>query len=393
MPTDAARIGARLESLALFRELLEDELVFALTNHLVSPSRLSYAELAGAVYESGMPLGEYLLAAALGSENAYVRARAEGREPSAGVLDALELELETLQLAADLGSEDLLAGRGMLPGDREMLPAIDTCKLDLAGEYRARTDELERWGYGIYAGHRAFVLDETGEIVPVLHPDTTSLSDLYGYEREKDIIVRNTRALIARRPAANILLTGDAGTGKSSTVKAVVNELADEGLRIIELRKSQLHLLPGLLDELNRNPLAFILFIDDLSFSSNDDDYAALKAILEGSVAAKSRNVAVYATSNRRHLVRERMSDREGDEVHLRDTLQEVASLSERFGIRVSFSRPDKDTYLEIVRALAEAAGLSPDEETDAAAERFALRGGGRSARRARQFVDSLLAE
>ena len=390
MPS-TAEIGARLESLALFRELLEDDVVFALADYLVAPSRLAYAELAAAIYESGHAVGEHLLQAALGSENAYVHALAEGRKPSKGVASALELELEALQLAADLDADDLLAP---LDGaTRQTLPAIDTCAVDIAGTYRARTADLARFGYGAYATHRAFFLDDDGRIAPVEHPDPTRIAGLYGYEREKSVIIANTRALIARRPAANILITGDAGTGKSSTVKAVVNELADEGLRIIELRKSQLHLLPALLDELNRNPLAFILFIDDLSFSASDDDYAALKAVLEGSVAAKSANVVVYATSNRRHLVRERFSDREGDEVHLRDTLQEVASLSERFGIRVSFSRPDKVTYLEIVRALASAAGLVPSGEMDEAAERFALRGGGRSARRARQFVDSLLAD
>ncbi len=389
MAVDYAELGARLESLALFRDLLNDEVVFALADYLAAPSRLAYAELAGAVYDSAQPLGEHILDVALASDNAYVRALAEGRRPSAGALRALDLELQTLDEAAKLGSDELAS-----LVDEGTLPPIDVCEVSVADTYRERTQELGRWGYGIYAANRAFVLDDAGEIVPVLHPDETRLSDLVGYEREKAVIVENTRALLKRLPAANILLTGDAGTGKSSTVKAVVNELAFEGLRIIEVRKSQLHLLPGLLDELNRNPLAFILFIDDLSFSTNDDDYAALKAILEGSVAAKSENVVVYATSNRRHLVRERFSDRDGDDVHLRDTLQEIASLSERFGIRVTFARPDKDTYLGIVRGLVEQYGIKLEEcfDLDIEAERFAMRGGGRSARRARQFVDSLRA-
>ena len=159
-------------------------------------------------------------------------------------------------------------------------------------------------------------------------------------------------------------------------------------------RKEQLHQIPGVLDELNSNPLKFILFIDDLSFQKDDDNFSALKAILEGSVAARSRNVVIYATSNRRHLVKESFSDRDGDDVHRNDTMQEIISLSERFGIQITFQKPNKQTYLGIVRHLAEEAGIElPEGELEARAERFVLGRGGRSARAARQFVDGLIAE
>jgi len=250
------------------------------------------------------------------------------------------------------------------------------------------------YGYGMYARYHVFRVDDEGSIVPVRHPDPIRLSDLVDYERERTIILDNTRALAAGLPAANILLTGDAGTGKSSTVKAVVNELAPRGMRILEVRKEQLRNIPVILDELTRNPLKFIIFIDDLSFSNDDDNFAALKAILEGSVSAKSDNVAIYATSNRRHMVKERFSDREGDDVHRNDTMQEIISLSDRFGIRVSFSKPDKATYLDIVHKLVDDAGIRMDQdELDLLAERFSTRRGGRSARGARQFVDSLLSQ
>ena len=206
-----------------------------------------------------------------------------------------------------------------------------------------------------------FYINEEGTIVPVQNPDEISLSDLYDYKREQTIILDNTKALLEGFPAANILLTGDAGTGKSSTVKAVANELADNGLRIIEVRKEQLHKIPKILDELTENPLKFILFIDDLSFTKDDDNFSALKAILEGSVSAKSGNVVIYATSNRRHLVKENFSDREGDDVHFNDTMQELLSLSERFGIQLTFSRPDKATYLDIVHNLADKQGIIYD--------------------------------
>ena len=212
------------------------------------------------------------------------------------------------------------------------------------------------------------------------------------YQRERNIILGNTSALLAGKPAANILLTGDAGTGKSSTVKAVVNELWCDGLRLIEIRKDQLRVIPKILDELSDNPLKFVLFIDDLSFPKDDDDFGALKAVLEGSVTAKSPNMVIYATSNRRHIIKETFSDREGDDIHRNDTIQELISLSDRFGIHVSFSKPSRETYLRIVRHLAVENDLEiPEKDLDALAERFALERGGRSARLARQFVDGLL--
>ena len=212
------------------------------------------------------------------------------------------------------------------------------------------------------------------------------------YERERQIIIDNTKALLSGKPAANILLTGDAGTGKSSTVKAVANALWEDGLRIVEVRKDQLRVIPKILDELSENPLKFILFIDDLSFLKDDDNFNTLKAVLEGSVTAKSSNVVIYATSNRRHIIKETFSDRDGDDIHRNDTMQELVSLSERFGIHVTFSKPNKETYLHIVHHLAEENGIGmPNTELDLLAERFALERGGRSARLARQFVDGLL--
>jgi len=231
-------------------------------------------------------------------------------------------------------------------------------------------------------------------IVPVTNPDKTELSDLVDYEREKKTIMDNTKALLEGKPAANILLTGDAGTGKSSTLKAVANALWNEGLRIVEVRKDQLRAIPKILNELSKNPLKFVLFIDDLSFLKDDDNFNMLKAVLEGSVTAKSANVVIYATSNRRHIIKEKFSDRDGDEVHRNDTMQELVSLSERFGIHLTFSKPNKETFLHIVNHLADENGIDmPKDELELLAERFALERGGRSARLARQFIDGLLSK
>ena len=158
-------------------------------------------------------------------------------------------------------------------------------------------------GYGMFAKHHVFTV-ENGQLVPVKYPDPQKLSELPGYEQEREKVIANTRALLTGMPANNVLLYGDAGTGKSSTVKAICNEFAAEGLRLVEVKKNQLYQIPDLMDKLAANPLKFILFIDDLSFTANDDNFAALKAILEGSVGGRARNIAVYATSNRRHLIK-----------------------------------------------------------------------------------------
>ena len=184
---------------------------------------------------------------------------------------------------------------------------------------------------------------------------------------------------------------GDAGTGKSSTVKAVVNAFFDSGVRLIELRKDQLSALPYVMGRISENPLKFIIFIDDLSFNKNDDNFSMLKAALEGSASAKADNAVIYATSNRRHIVRETFDDREGGDVHRNDTMQEKLSLSERFGLVVMFGKPTKALYLQIVRELAARYGIDADENLDIKAEEFALRRGNRSARCAEQFIKSLL--
>ena len=387
----------RLRSLAVFRTLLQDPVIQGLAEYLDSlkrdPAEASvslYGEFVSRLYDCGKrTLAGYIQHSVNNDENPYIRMIGQGLEPWPAMEEAVWQELKILQDVADLTPEILrqeLNWAGYLPG-------FSVKRIDIAESYRERCANIGRYGYGIYAKHRMFYLDGENRIVPVRNPDQTRLDSLVDYKREQEIILRNTIALLEVRPAANILLTGDAGTGKSSTVKAVVNELHDRGLRILEVRKEQLHAIPAILDALNSNPLKFILFIDDLSFQRDDDNFSALKAILEGSVSARSSNVVIYATSNRRHLVKESFADREGDDIHRNDTMQETISLSERFGIHVTFQKPNKATYLGIVRHLARERGITmEDAELDRQAEQFALGRGGRSARAARQFVDSLTA-
>ncbi len=379
----------KLDTLCIFRDLLNDPVISSLRAYLENPASAAYAAFAAALYNAnGGNLGEYVKERCLNSENVYVKTVGAGKDVPNYLYAALAAELDTLQEVAELNKETLTASL-----DRKaFLPEFTTTKLRLKEIYLHRAENIGRYGYGIYAKYNMFSVDEAGDIVPVRNSDDIELSDLVDYERERGVIVENTKALLRGKPAANILLTGDAGTGKSSTVKAVANALWKDGLRIVEVRRDQLRAIPKILDELSLNPLKFVLFIDDLSFLKDDDDFNVLKAVLEGSVTAKSNNVVIYATSNRRHIIKEKFSDREGDDIHRNDTMQELVSLSERFGIHVTFSKPNKETFLHIVRHLAEENGIEmPTEELHLLAERFALERGGRSARLARQFIDGLL--
>ncbi len=243
-------------------------------------------------------------------------------------------------------------------------------------------------GYGQFTKSHAFTVIN-GEIVPISKPDDIALQDLKGYEYHKSVIIDNTKLFLGGNHANNILLYGDKGTGKSSTVKAVVNYLKEEGLKIVEVSQNNLEDFQKVYTRLEESPFHFILFLDDISFSKEDDHFSALKAVIEGGIVKQPDNVLIYATSNRRHLIRESLQDREGDDIHLRDTMESVTSLHDRFGIEITFSVPGKDDYLSIVKALAEEKGIPlADQELFVLAERFAIVKGGRSPRTARQFVD-----
>lgn len=244
-----------------------------------------------------------------------------------------------------------------------------------------------RSGSGIFAKHRGFILRDTTLVG--IRPEEVTFADLIGYAREREMVVDNTLALLEGRPANNMLLYGDRGTGKSTTVKALLNEYGDRGLRLVQLTCDQLFSLPEIIATLEQRRNTFIIFIDDLSYDSENAGYTALKSVLEGGLAARPSNVAIYATTNRRHLISERFSERSGDDVHAADTMQEKLSLADRFGITVTFSTPDQEGYINIVFGLLERRGLSFDrDEVRKAAIRWEMRQNGLSPRTARQFAD-----
>ncbi len=389
-----AKLHRSLLGFALLRGILSapvlEKLMAVMEAPEASPARLSaYGSLVSHIYENGDGrLSDCVRRVLFENENLYVRTVAAGGEVPEGIYATLCHELAVLSEAASLSPADFACS---MEKDA-FLPAFLSEDCDLACEYLRRAESLHCYGYGIFASHAMFRINKDNNIRPIGSADPVAMGNFVGYEAERAKVLSNTEAFLAGRPAANVLLYGDAGTGKSSTVKAIVNSLFDRGLRLIELRRDQLLLLPRVMEEISRNPLKFIIFIDDLTFQSGDDRFGMLKATLEGSASAKAKNAVIYATSNRRHIIRESFSEREGSDVHRNDTVQETLSLSERFGLSVLFAKPDKALYLDIVCRLAARAGLKRDpDELARAAEEFALRRGYRSARCAEQFVRSLL--
>jgi uncharacterized protein len=251
-------------------------------------------------------------------------------------------------------------------------------------------------GVGIFGKYRA--LRWKDRLIGIPHPDRVQINALVGYENQKSTLIKNTNSLLAGKPALNILLYGGKGTGKSSLIKGLLDRYPDSQLRLIEVSKSDLIDLPQILDSVTDLPQKFIIFVDDLSFEADDEAFKSLKVVLEGGVTAKPANVVVYATSNRRHLVREYFADRprpqDADDIHHWDTVQEKLSFSDRFGLTLTFEPADQQKYLEIVHHLAAAAKLSINsEDLEAQALQWATRHNGRSGRTARQFIDYLLGE
>jgi predicted AAA+ superfamily ATPase len=386
------QINMKIRSFVVFNNVLEDNVMKAFLNMIDIKEKSDikkveeYSNFTRKLLERSENFSDYIWNLIMFDENIYVRKLASKEIISNMIKQCVLHELQTLQEIATITSQDI---RNEIEYNGFMAEWSTNIEYDFNEMYEERMEKLFTVGYGIYSNNIMFTYDK-GKVVPVKYPDNIKLSSHIGYERERKRIIDNTYAFIKGKPAANVLLYGDAGTGKSSTVKAIVNEYANEGLRMIEVRKGDLLEIPKLIEELANNPLKFILFIDDLSFAKNNEEIGALKAILEGSVTAKTSNVVIYATSNRRHLVQESFSEREGDDIHRNETIQEQISLSDRFGLSICFSKPGKKEYLDIIHGLLEEYEVKDIENIDMLAEQHAMSRGGRSGRTARQFVEYL---
>ncbi|MDR1246991.1 MAG: ATP-binding protein [Clostridiales Family XIII bacterium] len=345
----------------------------------------------------------HILGLIIGDENAFSLSSERGCfDNDLIALAAVEIptlkalyELDWNRIAAVFGGEtSCVANMRPTPAEGESAGAAPDAVLltpDANDAARALAEYYSREGCGVLADYAAFRW-ETG-LVGVRDRDSVSFDDLIGYERQKEQIIENAEFFVSGKPYSNMLLYGDRGTGKSSSVKALLNMFRPRGLRLVALPKADIDALPVLTDALAPRGCKFIVFIDDLSFEENETGYKSFKSALEGSVRSQPANILVCATSNRRNIIKEVWREREDrDEINLNDALQEKRSLADRFGLTVTFSAPDKSEYLDIVRGLARREGLETDEnELTGLALQWELRHSGRSGRAARQFVNYML--
>ena len=305
---------------------------------------------------------------------------------------AARRDVDALLQLARLGAEDIrVALKPILTEEYvsvlDNLPAWETGAPFTFEELAAFYQEN---GAGLYAKYRAFLWEE-GQLVPVADPDCPHPVELLGYDQQRKQVLDNTRLLVEGKPSNNVLLFGDGGTGKSATVKSMLYLPGMENLRLIEIQKENLVGMPRLIRSLAGRRQSFILFIDDLAFDQDDKTYSSLKTILEGGLERRPLNVAIYATSNRRHLVRQTFSDRAGDEVDAFETISEKTALAERFGLRIPYMTMSKSEYLALIDHLAGLYHVEMNREVlHAKAMEWEIRHAGRTPRVARQFIASL---
>ncbi|HEY9697232.1 MAG TPA: ATP-binding protein [Trichocoleus sp.] len=415
----------QIASLLLYQSVLQTEVGRAFLDLLQSFQQpndglnclQAYGRWFNALAATGQSWQTSLLTQVLQADNAFTRQVEQvdlsGLPPA--LLSAAKQDLRTLQHLYTCPSTQLSkwvqAAAGLPVAPIAWDAPLNKIKNDHLSTIQSKLEAMPDWadaldlmaahyrvaGSGLFAIYHACRW-QTGQLVGIACPDQIQLETLVGYETQKETLIKNTDALLAGYPALHVLLYGSRGSGKSSLVKALLQAYRHQGLRVVEVAKADLQALPEIIDRLRDVPQKFIVFVDDLSFEEDDDAYKALKVVLEGNLTARPQNVVVYATSNRRHLIREFFGDRprpsDADEIHTWDTLQEKLSFSDRFGLTLTFNPADQSTYLEIVRHLAQQAGIQIEpQDLEFRALQWATRHNGRSGRTARQFVDFLQAE
>ncbi len=347
-----------------------------------------YSDICETLFSRDISLSDYFFELAVDAGSPMLKRYLLNR--SEALLKAIECDLSVLSRLASIGAEAAsayLRKKFSIP-ESVCFPLYERGSAVITVE--KVLDYAKRFGSSVFRRNKAFRF-EAGKLIPAENFDPIRLGELKKYHIQRKRIVDNTLCLLAGKKAQNALLYGDRGTGKSSTVKALVNEFPE--LRIVQIAKTEISLIYRVYELVKDNPLKFILFIDDISFGDDDGERSCLKQILEGGVVPVPDNCVIYATTNRRHIVKETNSERSGDELHAADARDENMSLADRFGLYLTFSSPGKDEYLDIVRQIAGDKGISVTAETERLAERYALKKCGRSPRTARQFVDILEAK
>ena len=409
------KLSIALQGMTVYQFILERpivhqicELFYALDESSGRQALTAYTKAYSLLRQAGFSsLYNYILDLLQFEDSPYATAIARGDKPDAMLTQAASTDIATLANLALFPCDDLKKQLSfLLPSEYQSLvtalPSWDALEQE-RNEQGIDLDHLtafyQKNGSGVFARYRAFVW-ENGKLIPVAEPDVLPLSSFVGYEEERQEVIHNTQGLIKGLHVNDILLYGDSGTGKSATVRALLSADGFDNLRIVQVRRS-LDQIPALIHLLGHRQQKFILFIDDLSFEDSDPMYSALKTILEGSMEKRPNNIVIYATSNRRHLVKQYFSDRE-NELSPGETIQEKTSLSERFGLRIAFLSLNQADFLSLVDQLAAQAGLLTKEnendtpaieltELHTKALQWELRHPGRTPRSARQFIASLM--
>lgn len=397
--TKIYELRAALRGLSVYRKVNElpvmirvNALLDSLYNGNGEQALVEYSALFDELCASGtFGLGKWLREQLCYMETSYASIVEKG-EVNQVLLGAARSDVETLSILANTNCDCYIeAMKEILPSEYgAVLARLPKWNASVPFSFDELTGVYRQEGTGLYARYRAFLWEE-GRLIPVPEPDCPKPEDLLGYELQRDQVETNTRQLVEGRPSNNVLLFGDGGTGKSATVKSMLNLAGMEELRLIEIQKENITGLPSLIRSLAGRRQKFILFVDDLAFDQDDKAYSSMKTILEGFLEKRPVNVAIYATSNRRHLVRQTFTDRVGDDVDAFETISEKTALAERFGLRIPYLTMNKADYLTLVEYLAKQAGIEiPLEELHSQAMAWEIRHAGRTPRVARQFIASL---
>lgn len=395
MQKELDKIKLGFSSVVIFRNILKTKVIKKLLKFLNCETKENidnikqidlYSEFLSELFKSDNNLADFILSQIFLDDNIYISKCILKQEINSNLKKTFKNELNFFKYISSFDFSSIFNKEYS-----KNIAELEIKEIDFYKIYFEHIKNIDKKGYGIFYNNNMFVLDDRKNIIAVKNKDNQDIKKLYGYEIERNKVLSNTKILIEGKKANNILLYGDAGTGKSSTVKAVANFFKDEGLRLIEIKKNQLHFITDIIEKLSCSPLKFIIFIDDLTFSSNDDTFSYLKAILEGGVNSFPNNIAVYVTSNYRHLIKENFTDRTGDDIHIEDTIQQIMSLTNRFGMIITFQRPGRDLFKEIVLSYAKENNIKTDkEELIKQAEAYAIRSAGRSPRVAKQFIELL---
>lgn len=394
-----------LDNLVIFRGLLQDNLIKLLRSDSSQAEKTAVLlRAAENLSLTGNVVMEYLTHLIAEDENTFsIMAEKNSGLIGCNLANAVAHDLQILQsffasiienIPFDPLLKDYSPTRSKPRADLNLLRGILSKPADsttMETSVTLLTGHYVRHGYGDMARYKVFRWDYEIGLLPVRYPDPIQMDDLIGYERQKAVLIQNTEAFVQGKPANNVLLVGSRGTGKSSSVKALLNQYSDQGLRLVEITKHDLRHLSVIMQALRERGKKFILFMDDLSFEEFEIEYRHLKSMMEGGVETKPDNVLIYATSNRRHLVKETWSDRTGansEDIHSWDTVNEKISLSDRFGITLTFAPPNQDEYLRIVESMAQKRNiLLPPSELRAEAIKWETAHSGRSGRIAQQFI------